>query len=177
MIRPDYQAVDSHILPKIRNWQWFVERIRRLHAARQFHHPGREKQKWEGAHVARHADHGAHHCQRATAGYARSAFWPAFARLHQVPEGKRKLDQRAGVSNWVVHDIRRSVATKLADLGIAPHVVEEVLGHSGHKRGVAAVYNKSVYATEVRNALLIWDDHVRTLVEGSERKVLPLVAP
>lgn len=93
------------------------------------------------------------------------------------PEGKRKLDQRAGVSNWVVHDIRRSVATKLADHGIAPHVVEEVLGHSGHKRGVAAVYNKSVYATEVRNALLIWDDHVRTLVEGSERKVLPLVAP
>jgi integrase len=87
---------------------------------------------------------------------------------------KAELDARSGVENWVVHDIRRSTATKLADAGVQPHIVEEILGHSasGHKRGVAKIYNKSPYTNEVRNALLMWDDHVRTLVAGGARKVL-----
>ena len=93
---------------------------------------------------------------------------------------KAELDRRSGVKGWVVHDARRSVATKLADAGVQPHIVEEILGHSsgGHKRGPAGIYNKSVYATEVRNALLMWDDHVvRVLVAGGERKVLHMSAP
>ena len=87
--------------------------------------------------------------------------------------GKRALDARSGVVGWSVHDVRRSVATKMADLGVLPHVIEEILGHvSGHKRGVAGVYNKSGYEREVRAALGMWEDHIRTLVEGGERKVL-----
>jgi hypothetical protein len=74
---------------------------------------------------------------------------------------------------WTVHDIRRTVATKMADLGVQPHIIEEVLNHrSGHKRGIAGVYNRSSYDREVRAALALWADHLRTLVEGGERKVL-----
>ena len=37
---------------------------------------------------------------------------------------------------WRLHDIRRTVATGLADLGVQPHVIEAVLNHvSGHKAG------------------------------------------
>jgi hypothetical protein len=73
------------------------------------------------------------------------------------------------------HDIRRSVATKLADLGVMPHVVEQILNHqSGHRRGVAGTYNRSSYEREVRAALALWHDHVRSLVEGSERKLISL---
>ena len=62
----------------------------------------------------------------------------------------------------------------MADLGVQPHVIEQILNHqSGHKRGPAGIYNRSVYANEVRAALLLWEDHVRTLVEGGERKILP----
>ena len=68
---------------------------------------------------------------------------------------------------WRVHDIRRSVATGMADIGIEPHVIEEILNHrSGHRRGVAGVYNRSPYEKAVRLALARWADHVLALVEG-----------
>jgi hypothetical protein len=77
-----------------------------------------------------------------------------------------------------VHDIRRSVATRLADIGVAPHIIEQILNHhSGHRAGPAGVYNRSNYPNEVRNALGMWADHIRTLVEGGERKVVPMAQP
>jgi integrase len=89
--------------------------------------------------------------------------------------GKRALDQQLGLPHWTHHDIRRSVATGLANLGVQPHVVEEILNHqSGHKKGPAGVYNRSAYANEVRAALLVWSDHVRMLVEGGKRKIVPI---
>ena len=58
---------------------------------------------------------------------------------------KRALDARSGVSNFTVHDIRRSVATKLADIGVQPHIIEQILNHvSGHRAGAAGVYNLSL---------------------------------
>jgi integrase len=86
---------------------------------------------------------------------------------------KPVLDERSGVVDWTIHDIRRTVATRMNDIGIAPHIVEAVLNHqSGSRRGVAGVYNRSLYEREVRNALAQWEDHVRALVEGGERKIL-----
>jgi hypothetical protein len=63
----------------------------------------------------------------------------------------------------------------MADVGIQPHIIEAVLNHvSGHKGGVAGVYNRSSYEREVRAALALWADHIRSLVEGGERKVVPM---
>jgi integrase len=88
---------------------------------------------------------------------------------------KDALGERAGITAWTIHDIRRTVATRMADIGIAPHIIEEILNHkSGHKAGVAGIYNRSNYAREVRAALELWSDHVRALVEGAERKIQPL---
>jgi integrase len=65
---------------------------------------------------------------------------------------------------WRLHDIRRTVATRLADLGVLPHVVEAVLNHvSGHKAGVAGVYNRASYAAEKRAALDLWAQRVERL--------------
>jgi integrase len=90
---------------------------------------------------------------------------------------KAALDARLGdqVRKWTLHDIRRSFATRLCDLGTAPHVVEQILNHqSGHRAGVVGTYNRSSYANEVRAALALWSDHIRTLIEGGERKVLAM---
>jgi integrase len=58
---------------------------------------------------------------------------------------------------WRLHDIRRTVATRLGDLGILPHVVEAILNHlSGHRAGVAGIYNRAVYSAEKRDALSRW---------------------
>jgi integrase len=91
--------------------------------------------------------------------------------------GKTALDKRLGdsVAPFRVHDLRRTVATRLADLGVMPHVIECILNHqSGHKAGVAGIYNKSRYDKEVRGALMLWSDHVRAVVEGEERTVVPM---
>jgi integrase len=88
---------------------------------------------------------------------------------------KSALDAFSGVSGWTVHDLRRSAATGMANLGVAPHVVEEILNHqSGHRRGVAGIYNRATYGTAVRAALDVWHEHIRALVSGGERKVLIL---
>jgi integrase len=80
---------------------------------------------------------------------------------------KRELDNRSGVTDWAVHDIRRTVATRMADIGIQPHIIEAVLNHqSGHKRGPAGTYNRSIYAAEVKSALERWAAHVEALVAG-----------
>src|SRR5262249_30396953 len=86
--------------------------------------------------------------------------------------GKVALDARCGVTNWSPHDIRRSVATKMADIGVQPHIIEQILNHqSGHKSGPAGIYNRSSYEREERNALALWEDHVNALVTG-ERKII-----
>lgn len=91
---------------------------------------------------------------------------------------KAELDQRLTIKPWRVHDLRRTLATRLCDLGIAPHIVEQILNHqSGHRGGVAGIYNRSSYANEVKAALALWSDHIRTLVEGGERKVVPMARP
>jgi integrase len=92
---------------------------------------------------------------------------------------KKALDKRlqaAGMTApWRLHDLRRTAATRMADLGVQPHVVEAVLNHiSGHKAGVAGVYNRASYAAEKRQALDLWATHVLVLAEGREANVVPL---
>jgi integrase len=83
-------------------------------------------------------------------------------------EFKRALDKRLGdhVRPWVLHDLRRTCATRLCDLGAEPHHVEALLNHRGHKAGVAGVYNQSKYRDAVGKLVAMWDRHLRNLVEG-----------
>jgi integrase len=81
---------------------------------------------------------------------------------------KANLDKRLnGVAKWTLHDLRRSAATHMAELGAMPHVVEAVLNHqSGHRAGVAGIYNRARYADEMRAALQQWGDFVDRLVNN-----------
>jgi integrase len=88
---------------------------------------------------------------------------------------KRLLDARIAKANggapipaWTHHDIRRSVVTSMAKLGIAPHVIEALVNHvSGFRAGVAGVYNRNTYAPEKAEALAKWDAHINSLVGGA----------
>jgi integrase len=82
-------------------------------------------------------------------------------------KAKRQLDKLVSFRKpWTYHDLRRSVVTHLADdLAVAPHIVEAIVNHiSGHKAGVAGVYNRATYAAEKREALERWADHIETIV-------------
>jgi hypothetical protein len=75
----------------------------------------------------------------------------------------------------VLHDLRRSVATGMADIGIQPHIIEAVLNHvSGHKGGIAGIYNRAQYAAEKAQALAQWDEHVASIVAGRKSKIIPM---
>jgi integrase len=82
-------------------------------------------------------------------------------------------------AGWRPHDLRRSVATNLIErLDVEPHVVEAILNHhSGHRSGVAGIYNKAKYTRQIHAALNRWDDHLRALLEGGRRKVLSFPQP
>jgi integrase len=74
----------------------------------------------------------------------------------------------AAPAHWTFHDLRRSAASGMAEIGIAPHVVEAVLNHkSGTIKGVAAVYNRYTYATEKRAALDAWARRLEAIVSGA----------
>jgi integrase len=77
---------------------------------------------------------------------------------------KHELDQRAGIADWHLHDLRRTTATGMAELGVQPHIIEAVLNHvSGHEAGVAGIYNRARYEGEMRDVLQRWADHIDRL--------------
>jgi integrase len=87
---------------------------------------------------------------------------------------KERLDEKLKIADWILHDLRRTVATKMAGapLSIQPHVVEAVLNHiSGHKAGVAGIYNRETYLPEKKQALALWADHLTAIVEGRSNVV------
>lgn len=82
-------------------------------------------------------------------------------------KAKMKLDQRlehvlgGSMPAWRLHDLRRTVVTGMAEMGVLPHVIESIVNHvSGHRSGVAGVYNRAVYSVEKRAGLTRWADEL-----------------
>ena len=68
------------------------------------------------------------------------------------------------MDRWTLHDLRRTCATNLAALGIPVHVTEKLLNHvSGTTSGIVAVYQRHAYMDEMRDAIELWELHLRSL--------------
>jgi integrase len=92
-------------------------------------------------------------------------------------EQEEPEEEEGGIEEWTLHDLRRTAATGMARLNIAPHVVDRILNHvSGTIRGVAAVYNRHAYLEERRTALEIWSRYVENLVRSSAANVVSFAA-
>jgi integrase len=88
---------------------------------------------------------------------------------------RERLGADSGVTDWTIHDLRRTVASGLQRLGVRLEVTEAVLNHkSGSVSGITAVYQRHDYATEKRDALQRWADYVDALVAGKKSKVVTL---
>jgi integrase len=89
-------------------------------------------------------------------------------------QSKRRLDERCGVADWRIHDLRRTLVTGMnEELRISPHVVESVVNHvSGAARqGAAGVYNRALYLDERRRALQRWSRYVLHSVAKARKQV------
>jgi integrase len=64
------------------------------------------------------------------------------------------------------HDLRRTVRSKLAELGEPDHIAERVLGHK--LQGVMAVYNRHSYDQEKRETLERREARLKEIINGSK---------
>jgi integrase len=84
-------------------------------------------------------------------------------------KSKEALDGVSGVSDWRLHDLRRTMATGLQKLGVRLEVTEAVLNHtSGSRAGIIGVYQRYTWADEKRAALNAWGAHIAAIVNKSE---------
>ena len=88
---------------------------------------------------------------------------------------KKQTVVLSGVQGWRLHDLRRTAASGMARLGIAPHIIEKALNHStGTISGVAAIYNRHGYLDEKRHALDSWGRKLETIIRGRPDNVVDL---
>jgi integrase len=88
-----------------------------------------------------------------------------------VAQGIARVFERCGFERkrFRLHDLRRSAATGMADIGVQPHIIECILNHrSGFRAGVAGTYNRATYAREMAIALVRWSEYLLAKVEGRE---------
>jgi integrase len=78
---------------------------------------------------------------------------------------KAALDVRCGVSDWRLHDLRRTVATGMQAAGVLPHTVAAVLNHStAGLFGVTAIYLRDRQEEAKRAAMSVWDRRLRDIL-------------
>jgi integrase len=93
-------------------------------------------------------------------------------------KGKARIDKlvkeelKASPPAWVIHDIRRTVRTRLASLRISDLVAEMVIGHG--RKGIQRVYDQHTYESEIREALELWAGRLRDIVSPPPANVVRL---
>ena len=74
-----------------------------------------------------------------------------------------------GLEDFRVHDLRRTAATRMAELGISPHTISLVLNHVSARKGTitGAVYVQYSYDREKREALDAWGARLERIIAGT----------
>jgi integrase len=101
-------------------------------------------------------------------------------RFQRFGKGKRAIDKLCEVAGWRLHDLRRTIVSGMARLGIPPHVADKILNHqAGTISGVAAVYQRHDFLAERKEALDRWGIHVEQIVGTfkATKDGKPLVQP
>jgi integrase len=87
-------------------------------------------------------------------------------------KAKARLDGLSGVTDWTLHDLRRTAVSGMARLGIAPHVADKILNHQGGTiSGVAAIYQRHEFVDERKKALDVWGAFVASIASGPSTSV------
>ena len=78
---------------------------------------------------------------------------------------KSRLDKGTGIKDWRLHDIRRTAATRMAELEVPRFILARVLGHAD--TSITATYDRATYRAEKLAALDKWSKFVLDL-EGNQ---------
>jgi len=86
---------------------------------------------------------------------------------------RRHREQMGIKERFTPHDLRRSMRTKLAELGVNDIIAEQVLGHK--LSGIVGVYNRYQYDAEKRQALALWEKRLSEIIQPAppDKNVIP----
>lgn len=102
-----------------------------------------------------------------------SGYGRAKGRLDKVLAKMAEDEEAVAVEPWRLHDLRRTAASGMARLGVAPQVLSRILNHApGASMGVTAIYNRHGYESEKRHAMDLWARHLEGLLNPSDNVVM-----
>jgi len=83
---------------------------------------------------------------------------------------KAAFDKRLdGLQPYVIHDLRRTFASGMQEVGVRIEVTEKLLNHtSGSFAGIVSVYQRHSYLPEMRDAVQRWEEHLQALISNTE---------
>jgi integrase len=73
-----------------------------------------------------------------------------------------------------LHDIRRTIRSEMGELGVEPWIGEQILAHK--RAGIEATYNWAKLERQMRQALQLWADRLRCIIDDTESTVVALRA-
>jgi integrase len=94
-------------------------------------------------------------------------------RLSNWDREAKSLMKASATAGWTRHDLRRTGATLLGEMGVEPHVIESALNHALIGSQIGAVYNRARYRPAVGRALQMLAEHLAG-VAGVSATVIPL---
>ena len=85
-----------------------------------------------------------------------------------ISKAKTRLDTASGVTDWRLHDFRRTAVPHMVDLGLNPAVADRILNHvaASTMSVVPRTYQRSALLDQRRHALDAWAERVMQLAEG-----------
>lgn len=87
---------------------------------------------------------------------------------HALTRGFIRLMEAVGVGDLTVHDLRRTGATMMAEIGISGDVISRILNHTPPGPQVTKIYNRFDYEPQKRNALERWEAHLMSIIRKKE---------
>ncbi|MFI4960306.1 MAG: hypothetical protein ACHP82_02495 [Hyphomicrobiales bacterium] len=87
--------------------------------------------------------------------------------VHFRPEiarpGLVNFDKHCPVTDWTLHDLRRTFRTMHAKIGTPPHIAERLVNHVGATSTVEKIYDRYTYMPEMKLAIKKYDAHLAAL--------------
>jgi integrase len=81
---------------------------------------------------------------------------------------KELKEKGCEVAPWTLHDLRRTLRTNWAELGIIREVAEKYINHvSGTGSAIEAIYNRAKYKEPMRSAVTLWESHLAMLLKDN----------
>ncbi|MEX2437719.1 MAG: tyrosine-type recombinase/integrase [Candidatus Babeliales bacterium] len=88
--------------------------------------------------------------------------------VQYIQHASKRIKKLSGVLDFRPHDLRRTLASGMAELGTPEQVLSRILNHSSSGNSVTKVYDRYDYMSEKTQAMNRWCHHLVQIINGEE---------